>query len=79
MSSKRKNLKSSHHKEENYLPVFFCISVRRMVTKVTGNPFMMSVSQILMPHTIKLYSTVCQLCLSNTGMKRHVLKEHDPR
>ena len=36
-----------------------------------GHHFMMYVSQIIMPHTLNLYSAVCQLYLSKTGRKKY--------
>ena len=72
---RRVNSKTSHHKEKVFsisLIVYLC-EMMDVHYIYCGNYFMMYVSQIIMWHTLNLYSVVCQLFLNETGRKKRII------
>ena len=64
---KRVNPKSYHTRKKNFFCFYFSIS--SVFTQVIVIYFMRYVSQIIMLHTLNLYSAACQLYLIKTGRK----------
>ena len=68
---KKVNSKSSHHKGKYLFTSSLIFYQYKMINvyRTCDKHFMMFVSQIML-YTLNLYSTICQLYLSNTGRKK---------
>ena len=63
----RQHPKNFHHKEKFYFSYLYqVVDIKEIYY---GNLFATYISQIIIPYTLNLYSTVCQLYLNKNGIK----------